>query len=365
MSAPVARPSVDPARWRARERRRVRAHLRRAERAARRATVAHLDPLRRLVRALLLDELAAYQARGAFPRNLAEPGRHPVFVDDLGTRCAVAHLVEASGGAAQVADLAARRNLAYVDELAAEPGLLAWLDAAGISLAEAAAIQPGYSRVPSECVCGQEWFNPAPPYAVPATAVLDVRVTGQVSGFEQLGVIDAIDGTTSAYAVGQTVRVRATNVFTALPAGSVVLVPVGGPDDRSRFNVLDGGYGPPPIDGGMSNPQPPWTPTDAGPPLLGGYVIDRGSVLCGGAIGPLARADFHRAVTSPTCKAVLGALDPRWNVRTEDGGTPPISCAASPGTSAVPGTLALLLALLATRHRRAARRRASSAVAET
>ncbi len=129
MSAPLTRPSAEAA-WSARERRRVQRHLRRAERSARRAPVAALDPMRRLVRALLLDELAAYRARGLFPRNLDAPGRTPVFVDALGTRCAVAHLLDASGESALVDAIAARRNLATVDELADEARLAAWLHAA-------------------------------------------------------------------------------------------------------------------------------------------------------------------------------------------------------------------------------------------
>jgi hypothetical protein len=97
MSAPIVRPTAAEFSG-PRERRRVRAHLRRAERSARRASTAHLDPLRRRVRALLLDELAAYRARGLFPRNITVSGFNPVFVDDVGTRCAVAHLLDVAGG---------------------------------------------------------------------------------------------------------------------------------------------------------------------------------------------------------------------------------------------------------------------------
>lgn len=40
-------------------------------------------------RRALIDTLVAYADRGRFPRNHTVPGRTPVFIDDLGTACAV------------------------------------------------------------------------------------------------------------------------------------------------------------------------------------------------------------------------------------------------------------------------------------
>lgn len=343
MSAPIVRPTAaefsSP-----RERRRVRAHLRRAERSARRASTAHLDPLRRRVRALLLDELAAYRARGLFPRNVTVPGFNPVFVDDLGTRCAVAHLLDAAGESALVDDIAARRNLAYVDELADEPRLVAWLAAAGLSLAEAAAIQPGYMYRPSSCVCGGESWGPAPPYATPATAVLDVRTVTTSDGLYNTpieGVVAAIDGRAPGYAVGQSVRMRIGNANATVPAGATVLVPVGGVGAIHPFNVPDGGDG---------------QAQDGGAPLLGGYVVQQGAIKCSGAIGPLDRATFTRAVQSPQCTAVLAAEDERWAQLRGRWGGEGCACAVPAGAPATSGTLGILLALLAFRRRRRARR---------
>ncbi len=342
MSAPIVRPAAESPS--VRERRRVREHLRRAERSARRSSTTHLDPLRRRVRALLLDELAAYRARGLFPRNGTAPGFNPVFVDEVGTRCAVAHLLAASGETALVDDIASRRNLAYVDDLADEARLVAWLEAAGLSLAEAAAIQPAYQYTPSECVCGREFFGPAPPYATPATAVLDVRTVATFEGGRDTpvdGVVAAIDGRASGYAVGQSVRVLIGNFNVVVPSGSTVLVPVGGVGDTQRFSVPDGGDG---------------QGQDGGAPLLGGYVVQQGAINCSGAIGPLDRSTFTRAVESPRCTAVLASVDDRWVQHRMVGGEQGCSCAVPVGAPAATGTLGILLGLLAFRRRRLAQR---------
>jgi MYXO-CTERM domain-containing protein len=347
MLAPVAHPSAAPSHRR--ELHRIRRHLRRAEVAARRAPDADLDPLRRMVRALLLDELAAYRARGLFPRNHVVRGLHPVFVDEVGTRCAVAHLLDASGQSALVDDIASRRNLAYVDELADEPALVAWLHAAGLTLAEAAAIQPGYTFVPSSCVCGTESFGARPPYGTPATAVLDIQALESTSTYGPVpGVVVAIDGTTSQYAVGQAVRVLVPSELVA--QGALILAPVGGPTEGFRFNIPDAGHGSPMDAAADAAPPPP--PVDAGGPLLGGYVLHAGAILCPGAIGPLTRAQFTNAVKAPVCTAALASIDPRWTEARYEGLETGCSCSVQGGSVGASGTLALLLALLATRRRR-------------
>jgi hypothetical protein len=137
----------------ARERARVRRHLIGAEQGARRQAVA-LDPLRALNRALLLDELGRYRRRGRFPLNHDRRGSAvPIFVDAHGTRCAVAHLMDVSGQGELVRHIAATQNFARVRELARLPELRAWLAAAGLSLEEAARIQPEYCGLTEAEVC--------------------------------------------------------------------------------------------------------------------------------------------------------------------------------------------------------------------
>lgn len=127
------------------ERRRVRAHLAGALRAVRAAPTAALTPDRRDRRRAALGALARYIAAGRFPRNRVAPTPTPVFVDADGARCAMAALIESTGGAALVRRIAREHNLAYVEQLRGDPELGAWLDRHGLSLAEAARIQPAYA----------------------------------------------------------------------------------------------------------------------------------------------------------------------------------------------------------------------------
>ncbi|HEX2736454.1 MAG TPA: hypothetical protein VHM70_32850 [Polyangiaceae bacterium] len=140
-----------------REQQRVRFHLLGAEDAARSRQVA-LEPLQALTRKLLLDELRWYLRRGQFPENhVCKDRRVPVFVDRRGTRCAVAHLMDASGQDHLVRQIAKAHNYSKVRELALIPQVRSWLAAAGITLEEAARIQPEYcfQSQAEGCFCNQ------------------------------------------------------------------------------------------------------------------------------------------------------------------------------------------------------------------
>lgn len=93
--------------------------------------------------------LRAYRDAAAFPRNWKHPGATPIFRDDSGALCAVAYLIARSGRSDLVAAIADTRNYAYVRDLAGHAGLRAWLDSVGLSVAEAARIQPAYASGPS------------------------------------------------------------------------------------------------------------------------------------------------------------------------------------------------------------------------
>lgn len=115
---------------------------------------ARLDPAQRLTRALLLDELERYAAEGAFPQNRHTPERAPVFIDHVGTRCAVAHLMDVSGLGALALEVRDRTNFAVLPSIAEDPRVVSWLEAAGLTAAEAALIQPSYCFTsPSSCLC--------------------------------------------------------------------------------------------------------------------------------------------------------------------------------------------------------------------
>ncbi len=128
---------------------RIQEHLARAEAAMRAADVSQLTDEQRAARRTHLARLGRYREAGRFPHNHVDGVRRPIFVDGHGTRCAMAYLIEASGGGELVARVARERNGVYVRELAGDPELVGWLDRNGISLAEAAAIQPQYEGGPA------------------------------------------------------------------------------------------------------------------------------------------------------------------------------------------------------------------------
>jgi hypothetical protein len=127
------------------ERRRIQGHLARVEAELSEADVSHLSPEVQAARARQLQVLRDYRERGIFPRNLEVPhGKVPVFVDDRGVHCAVGYLMHRSGADDLVDRIASTRNLARVPELVDEPGLSEWLNSVGLSVDEAARIQPQY-----------------------------------------------------------------------------------------------------------------------------------------------------------------------------------------------------------------------------
>lgn len=127
------------------ERSRIRAHLERVEEELRSAPTSHLPEEVKAARQQQVEVLREYRKRGVFPRNLAYPhAKVPVFVDDRGVHCAVGYLLHRSGADSIVTRVAGSRNFARVPELADEPGLAEWLASVGLSLEEAARIQPAY-----------------------------------------------------------------------------------------------------------------------------------------------------------------------------------------------------------------------------
>ena len=142
------------------ERSRLDRHFRRVVRHLRRHTPAGLTGQARRNRARHIEELERYRRRGVFPKNVRHPGRRlPIFVDDVGTRCAMGHLIEHGGGGDLVRHVASRHNLARVHQLAALPAFVAWLADNGLTVDEAALIQPSYCEAASNCVCAYGCSN--------------------------------------------------------------------------------------------------------------------------------------------------------------------------------------------------------------
>ncbi len=102
---------------------------------------------RRARRTALIGALRGYNERGAFPNNYDFPDEPtPYFVDRVtGVRCAVAHLLESTGLHDMVQRVAAANNNVRVADLAGDTAFVAWVEEQGITLAEAARIQPSYN----------------------------------------------------------------------------------------------------------------------------------------------------------------------------------------------------------------------------
>ncbi len=100
-------------------------------------------------RRVQLRRLAAYRDRGSFPLNEGQSAQPaPIFVDRHGTACAVGHLMRCSGRADDVDSIAKHDNLVYVPD-AAQGAVAAWVLTSGLTLEEAALIQPGYYWAPN------------------------------------------------------------------------------------------------------------------------------------------------------------------------------------------------------------------------
>lgn len=301
------------------ERMRVTEHIQRAERIARARDVRGLDARTRLVRSLLLSELAAYRRAGRFPKNRGFVEKTPYFIDAEGTRCAMAHLLEVGGEGELVARIAKERNNAWVRELADEPRLLAWLAAAGLTVAEAATIQPAYCDTASACVCGDGAFSFVP-YPVPARGVLEGVVIAS-TGFGASVEIQSIHGEGGSYQVGDRVFVDLSAVPTP---GQIVLAPLGS------------------------------AASDAGTSLRG-VLLEDGTYTCQSqsvAARPVARELFIEAVQSSDCAGTLASADPTWGQNSCEGPNAHGGCSASGDPSALGILLALVSIAVARRTKR-------------
>ena len=136
--------------------------------------VAALSAAQRDNRSALMATLRAYRDRGVFPHNYDFPGEAvPYFIDrKTGTLCAVAHLL-ASTGRRDIVDRVARAdNNVRVAQLAGDTAFTAWLDANGLTLAEAARIQVPYVERPSPVVATNRTHTAAAlPVAMGASAL--------------------------------------------------------------------------------------------------------------------------------------------------------------------------------------------------
>ncbi len=247
---------------------RVRAHLIGAEALLDARDVSALTPAQRAARARARERLRAYREAGVFPHNHDFPThRVPYFIDAHGTRCAMAHLVESSGGGAYVQSVAGTRNNATVHELAGDPELVAWLEDNGLTLAEAARIQPTYEdtcTAPTSCVCGGRTGNLILERVTTAVIVEHVATSTTVTVLQSTGALAA------------TFPVGSTLAWQRSAAGGRYLLGYGVTDSTSTVLEIDG--------------------------------EDR--VTCSGQA--MAVAEAVAAMSSTDCRQHLIDRDPRW-----------------------------------------------------
>ncbi len=168
---------------------RIRTHLATVERTLRARDISSLSPAQRAARTRNLDVLHTYWVAGVFPTNTDFPGeRTPYFIDRYGVRCAMAYLIEQSGHGDFVARVAATNNNARIRDLKDDPELVAWLDENGLTVAEAARIQPSYG-------------NPEPPtppastgFKTTTTAAVGLNATTIILNGARIGLSSRLTG---------------------------------------------------------------------------------------------------------------------------------------------------------------------------
>jgi hypothetical protein len=141
---------LDPAESHARaEVARLRAHFDSVDTELRTRDVSQLSPAQRASRTKLIAWLREYRDAGQFPQNDRFANEAvPFFRDSRGTLCAMAYLVDRSGRGDIVDNITKQRNNAFIRELTDDQELVAWLDGSGLSVSEAARIQPAYNGDP-------------------------------------------------------------------------------------------------------------------------------------------------------------------------------------------------------------------------
>lgn len=149
LSAPHAPAAPVPA-TRAAEQVRVARHLDGALAVLAARDLSGLSVTQRANRAKAVELLTRYRDAGAYPINRDFPGQLvPYFVDPVtDVHCAVGHLMAATGHESLVRRIAAADNHVRVMALADDAEVRAWLDAYGLTLEEAARIQPMYGNWP-------------------------------------------------------------------------------------------------------------------------------------------------------------------------------------------------------------------------
>lgn len=122
---------------------RIREHLRRAEQDLRRTEHAELTSDQRRRRKLALDRLREYCQQGSFPRNRRRTGRAPCFIGANDVPCAMAYLLQ-QDGREDLVEAVMETDPTIRLETVEDGPLVEWVEANGLTMGEAARIQPSY-----------------------------------------------------------------------------------------------------------------------------------------------------------------------------------------------------------------------------
>jgi hypothetical protein len=124
---------------------RIRTHLAYAEFLLRKRNVAHLSEDLQAKRSHALDLLHEYWNRGKFPlNNDYKNERHPCFIDDNGTICAVGYLIEQTAGRDAAEYINDKHMYQEIMEMK-DPMIFEWMLQNGLTEEECAIIQPSYA----------------------------------------------------------------------------------------------------------------------------------------------------------------------------------------------------------------------------
>jgi hypothetical protein len=250
-------------------------------RELRSAAVSHFSAAERTARRALISELERYASRGRFPRNTHFPGALvPYFIDDFGTRCAMAHLIESTGAIDLVSRVKRTANNAFVPELAADPALRSWLARHGLSAEEAARIQPSYCFLSyaEACVCttGRQ-----------ATSVVEGVVLGVSADDDALlrVKVEAIHGESAVAVVGEELL-----VYRRFPVGERILA--------------EGDPNGPGAGGSQGHSET----------FYGRFQISGDTVVteCAEGAPQLSKQDAIAAMLAESCVDSLAKTDPAW-----------------------------------------------------
>jgi hypothetical protein len=173
---------------------RLQAHFDSVDHELRTRDVTGLSQSQRQHRGTIIGWLKEYRNAGSFPINDRFAGKRvPFFRDSRGILCAMAYLIDRSGRRDIVDKVARTRNNAYIHDLTGDPALVEWIDENGLSVDEAARIQPSY-----------EGFGSANPDRVSSSfAIATMLLGGGSMAFSAVNIVKpSLAGETAGLFVG-------------------------------------------------------------------------------------------------------------------------------------------------------------------